>query len=114
MIEDYDTKRKASIEAKRKELDEEEKHFARLRKVFGTPEGTDIFIWLLDLLHYWTERIDSDRHMGRFELGRYLFNQMCLADMATVNEVLARRSKAAESMRIEERRALDLQEKGRL
>jgi hypothetical protein len=95
-------------ERKRAALIEEERHYETLRRVFSTADGADVLEWILtDLCGYWRVRLDGERELGKFELGRHLFNQVCMADIGIIHNMLDPRRKAAEAVRIEERRKME-------
>jgi hypothetical protein len=98
-------------EAQRNALIEEDRHYANIKRVFGTADGLDVLEWLLtDLCGYWRSRFDTEGERGKFELGRFIFNQVCVADIDICHALLERRRKQAEAVRNEERRRI---EKGR-
>ena len=108
MIDDHDEQH---AESQRKALLEEENHYATIRRVFGTQDGMDVLEWLLtDLCGYWRSRFDTEGERGKFELGRFIFNQVCVADIEICHALLERRRNQAESVRIAEKRMI---EKGR-
>lgn len=89
-------------------LASEERRYAQLKKVFGSPEGIEVLEWLLtDLCGFWRGSLDSDRTLGKFDLGRTLFNQVCMADIEIGHTLLARRRNMAIEARNEERRRLE-------
>jgi hypothetical protein len=105
---DYDHQKK--VDDQRAALAKEESHYNAVRRVFGSPEGADVLEWLLnDLCGYWRNRLDSEREIGKFELGRTLFNQVCMADIEIAHGLLDRRRKQAEAVRNEERRRIEKQ-----
>lgn len=105
MIEDAD---QARAEAQRKALADEENHYLRIKRVFGTSEGTEVLEWLLtDLCGYWRGGFDSEREFGRFELGRTIFNQICVADIGIAHNLLDRMRNQAEAVRLAERRRIE-------
>jgi hypothetical protein len=105
VLDEHDEQR---AEAQRKALIEEDKHYATLRRVFGTPDGMDVLEWLLtDLCGYWRSRFDTEGERGKFELGRFIFNQVCVADIDIAHNLLDRRRKQAEAVRNEERKRID-------
>lgn len=105
MDDDNTTRRK---EQQRKALIEEENHYNALKRVFGSEEGTSILEWVLtELCGYWRGGLSSDREIGKFELGRTLFNQVCMADIAIVHNILDRRRKQAEAVRNAERKRIE-------
>ncbi len=99
MIDDYDDRQQANAEAQRKALIEEENRIVRLRRVFGSGEGLDVLEWILQLSGYWVGEFHDERAIGRFELGRHIFNQVCMADLGIASAILDRRRKAAEAVR---------------
>ena len=108
MIDDHDQKRFEQIKSA---LAKEETHYNKLKRVFGTADGLDVLEWLLsDLCGYWRSRLDSERELGKFELGRNIFNQVCMADLDIAHSLLDRRRREAEAVRNKERRRI---EKGR-
>jgi hypothetical protein len=100
-------------DAKRKELHrtallQEENHYNAIKRVFGTDDGTVVLEWLLtDLCGYWRGSLANERELGRFELGRTVFNQVCMADIEIAHNLLDRRRKAAEAVRNEERKRIE-------
>jgi hypothetical protein len=107
-VDDFDQSQLARQEAQRKALADEENHYLRIKRVFGTPEGTEVLEWLLtELCGYWRGSFDSEREFGRFELGRTIFNQICVADIGIAHNLLDRRRNQAEAVRIEERRRIE-------
>src|SRR3989304_9323405 len=96
-------------EAHRADLMAEEKHYNQLKRVFGTPEGLDVLEWLLtDVCGYWRGRLDTERELGKFELGRLVFNQVCIADVEIAHAMLDRRRRQAEAIRNQEKRKVDV------
>jgi hypothetical protein len=109
VIDDTDKDRAA---AQRQALMQEEAHYNALKRVFGTDTGLDVLEWLLtDLCGYWRGRLDNERELGKFELGRFIFNQVCMADMNIAHSLLDRRRKAAEAVRNAERQRIEKQSK---
>ena len=105
VLDDNDEQR---AEAQRKALIDEEAHYNALRRVFGTQEGADILEWLLtDLCGYWRGSLVTERELGRFELGRTIFNQVCMADIDIAHGMLDRRRRKAELVRNEERKRIE-------
>ena len=105
MLDEPDEQR---AEAHRKALIDEDNHYAALRRVFGTPDGMDVLEWLLtDLCGYWRSRFDTEGERGKFELGRLVFNQICVADIEICHALLERRRKAAEAVRNAERKQIE-------
>jgi len=94
------TNRKAVIDAKRKEFQAEEAHYRRIKAVFGTQDGRDVLAWVLDLCGFWASRLPDERQLGKFELGRAIFNAVCVADIDLASDQLSRRR----SMALEHRR----------
>lgn len=107
-------KRKTVYDAKRKELLEEDAHYKRLATVFGTKDGREVLAWLLDLCGYWTDRMDTERLLGRFELGRVIFNHICVADFDIASDQINRRRLLALEARRDEQRRLEKMEKERI
>ncbi len=105
MLDEHDEQR---AEAQRKALIDEEKHYATIKRVFGTADGLDVLEWLLtDLCGYWRSRFDTEGERGKFELGRFIFNQVCVADIEICHELLERRRKQTEAIRNEEKRRIE-------
>jgi hypothetical protein len=105
VIDDNDEQR---AEAQRKALIEEDNHYANLRRVFGTADGLDALEWLLsDLCGYWRSRFDTEGERGKFELGRFIFNQVCLADIDIAHNLLDRQRRKAEAVRNAERKRIE-------
>ena len=95
-------------EQQQAELAKEEAHYGRLQRVFGTADGLDVLEWLLtDVCGFWRSRLDTERELGKFELGRTLFNQVCMADIEIAHSLLDRRRRQAEAVRNAERRKLE-------
>ena len=94
-------------EAQRRALLEEEAHYASLSRVFGQSEGIEALEWLLEIAGYWSRVLSDERAIGKFELGRFIFDQVCLADLSIAHKVLERRRKKAEDVRSKERRRID-------
>lgn len=109
---DRESQKKARIDAKRKDLLEEEAHLARLKAVFGTSDGIAVFEWFLDVSGYWSGSIPDERALGKFELARFVFNQVCLADLEIAHRILDGRRVAAENIRRNERRKIEEEAKG--
>jgi hypothetical protein len=107
MIDDYDSRQDASNEKRRKALVEEENHRIILQRVFGSDDGAYVLRWLLDLCGYWASSFPTERAFGKFELGRTVFNQLCLVDLSIINALLDRRRQQAEAVRIEERKRIE-------
>lgn len=105
MSDEHDQKRREQHAAA---LAKDEAHYNKLKRVFGTPEGLDVLEWLLtDLCGYWRGSLDTERELGKFELGRTLFNQVCMADIGIAHFMLDSRRRQAEAVRIEERKRLE-------
>ena len=105
MLDDSDEQR---AEYQRKELIAEEAHYNSLRRVFGTEEGANILEWLLtDLCGYWRGSLVTERELGRFELGRTIFNQVCMADIEIAHGLLDRRQRQAEAVRNAEKKRIE-------
>lgn len=105
MSDDIDEQR---AEAQRKALIDEEAHYNALKRVFGTAEGADILEWLLtDLCGYWRGSLATERELGRFELGRTVFNQVCMADIDIAHGLLERRRHKAEAVRNAEKKRIE-------
>ena len=104
MLEDDEQR----AEDKRKALLDEENHYAVIRRVFGTTDGLDVLEWLLtDLCGYWRSRFDTEGERGKFELGRFIFNQVCVADIEICHALLERRRKQAEAIRNAEKKRIE-------
>ena len=104
MSDDTDNRAEEKLSA----LLAEENHYGQLKRVFGTPDGLDVLEWLLtDVCGYWRGRLDTEREIGKFELGRLVFNQVCLGDIDIVHTLLDRRRKKAEDIRLKEKRAIE-------
>jgi hypothetical protein len=105
VIDENDEQR---AETQRKALIAEEAHYNALRRVFSSEEGANILEWLLtDLCGYWRGSLVTERELGRFELGRTIFNQVCMADIDIAHGLLNRRRKQAEAVRNEERKRIE-------
>jgi hypothetical protein len=103
MLDDLDQIDQRRTEAKRQALLDEENHLARIKRVFGTDDGVAVAEWLLELSGYWKRLLPDERSIGRFDLGRSIFNQICMADLGIANKLLGRRRALAESMRMAEK-----------
>ena len=110
MIGDYDEEQSRAIEAKRSALAEEQKRLMRIKRVFGSGDGLDVLEWLLHISGYWSSELHNERAIGRFELGRFVFNQVSLADIDIAHSLLDRRRKPAEALRQAELKKLDVKE----
>ena len=109
MIDDNDQKR---VETQRQALMREEAHYAALARVFGSPDGIAVLEWLLtDLCGYWRSSLDSERELGKFELGRFVFNHVCMANINIAHTLLDRRRNAAQAVRNAERQRIEKQSK---
>jgi len=105
VLDEHEDKR---AEAHRKALNDEEAHYNAIKRVFGSDEGTSILEWLLtELCGYWRGSLVTERELGRFELGRTIFNQVCMADIEIAHNLLDRRRRQAEAVRNEERKRID-------
>jgi hypothetical protein len=105
VLDEHEDKR---AEAYRKALNDEEAHYNALKRVFGSEEGTDILEWLLtELCGYWRGSLATERELGRFELGRTIFNQVCMSDIEIAHTLLDRRRRQAEAVRNEERKRIE-------
>ncbi len=102
MIDD-DEKR---LEAQRAGLLKEEAHYASLCRVFGTPEGQDVLEWLLEISGFWRSTLETERQLGKFELGRFVFNQICMADADIAHAQLDRKRRQAEAVRNSEKQRI--------
>lgn len=90
------------------ELVKEEKHYKQLATVFGSPDGLDVLEWLLtELCGYWRSGLDTERTIGKYELGRTLFNHISISNLDICSALLDRRRSAAEVERINERRRIE-------
>ena len=71
MSDEHDQKRREQHAAA---LAQEEAHYNRIKRVFGTADGLEVLEWLLsDVCGFWRGRLDNDRELGKFELGRLVF-----------------------------------------
>jgi len=105
VLDEHDEQR---AEAQRKALIDEEDHYNAIKRVFGTEEGTVVLEWLLtELCGYWRGSLVTERELGRFELGRTVFNQVCMADIEIAHNLLDRRRKQAEAVRTAEKRRIE-------
>ena len=99
-------------EAHRKALAKEEAHYAAIARVFGSADGLDVLEWLLtDVCGYWRGSLDSERELGKFELGRFVFNHVCMANINIAHTLLDRRRNAAQAVRNAERQRIEKQAK---
>lgn len=109
MIDDSDQKR---AEVQRQALMREEAHYAAIARVFGSADGVEVLEWLLtDVCGYWRGSLDTERDLGKFELGRFVFNHVCMADMTIAHTLLDRRRNAAQAVRNAERQRIEKQSK---
>jgi hypothetical protein len=106
-VDDFDQDENERIEAKRRALLEEENQYQRLARVFGNADGLEAAEWVLNLSGYWSKVLPDERTLGRFDVGRTFFNELCLADINIAHNLLDRRRKAAELVRTKEKRALE-------
>lgn len=109
-MDDIDEEDRHEREVKLAALVEEENRYKRISRVFGSEDGLTVAEWFLDLAGYWSSLLPDERSLGRFDLGRNFFNQLCLADISIGHALLERRRKRAESVRLKEKRMI---EKGR-
>ena len=101
-----DNKRAAWIEAKRKDLADEESHYERIVRVFGTPEGIRVAEWILqDLCKYWIPSVGAD-DLGRYNVGRTFFDALAVADIGICHRILDARRNLADRQRKAELAAL--------
>ena len=107
MPNDYDEQRSDILKGQLNSLLEEENHYTRLSRVFGTDEGIEIFEWLLELCGYWKSTVAEERQLGKHELGRFIFNQLCVANMNLVVRVLQRRKAESDKVRADERKKVE-------
>lgn len=107
MLDDLEQIDQRRAEARRQALLDEDNHIERIKRVFGTPDGVAVAEWLLELSGYWSRVLPDERAIGRFDLGRSIFNQICLADIGIANQLLDRRRKMAESVRMAEKRRIE-------
>lgn len=104
-------RQKASIDAKRRDLQAEEDHRFRIGKAFGGDDGLAVLEWILsDLCGFWDTSVDSET-LGKFNVGRTLFNHISLANPDIAVAILQRRRQAAESVRMAEIKRLEKMEK---
>lgn len=86
------------------EYSEEKNHYARLARVFESADGFEVLQWLLDITGYWRAALNDERDIARYELGRYIFNQVSLADLAIITRLLdLRRDEKLNQMDAEKR-----------
>lgn len=104
MIDDLEEKHR---EAQRAALVEEEAHYTRLARVFGTGDGVEVLEWLLDVSGLWSRAIPDERAFGKFELGRFIYNQISMADIGIAHALLDRRAHKAQEIRNAERRRVE-------
>lgn len=107
-MKDPDEQTQANAQEHLDVLIKEEAHYTRLANVFGSSEGIEILEWLLEICGYWTASIENERRMGKFEIGRHLLNQLCIADIELVHVILSRRGQVARAeMDAEKKRVSD-------
>jgi len=94
MIDDLEQREHDLLRQQLNRIVEEENHYKRLARVFGTEDGFCIFEWLLELTGYWSTNITGERNLARFELGRTLFDQLSLADLNLALAILDHRCSA--------------------
>ena len=109
MIEDAEERR---VEAQRTALMEEEAHYTRLSRVFGSSDGVEILEWLLELSGLFSRNISDERAFGKFELGRFVYNQISMADVGIAHKLLDRRVRQAQAVRNAERQRIEKSTKG--
>lgn len=94
-------------EAQRQELIDEENRYARLSRVFATDDGIEVLEWLLEHGGYWRSSILDERSLGKFELVRFVFNQICVADTNIIHRLIDRRTKRVEAVRLKEKKRIE-------
>lgn len=107
MADEFEKRERDKIEAKRQALLDEENRLALIARAFGTPDGIELAEWLLELCGYWSRLLADERSIGKFELGRFVFNQICMADIGIVHKLLDRRKRMAEKVRNAEKRKIE-------
>lgn len=95
------------IEAQRAVLNSDENRRVMLSRVFGGADGRELLEWLLDISGFWLSSHPDERAAGKFELGRFVFNSVCMANLETVFEVLIDRRDKAERRMAEYKRRLE-------
>jgi hypothetical protein len=94
---------KTHVDERLKELADEDNRYIRFSKVFGSNEGIEVFTDLLEVCGYWRETINDERTMGKFELGRLLFNLMSVANLEVCHTILKRRADAVITRRMQDK-----------
>jgi len=107
VIEDVDQTRRDNLRSKKQFFIEEENHYTRLGRVFGSEDGKQVFEWILDKTGYWRGHIETERQMGVYEFAKLLFTEISLADIEIANGILARRVKAIRASRKKEKAQVD-------
>ena len=101
---DPDRTGRARLEQMLQERAEEENHYARLARLFGSADGFALLQWLMDITGYWEPGLHDERAVARYELGRLIFNQASLADLAVINRLLdVRREEKLKQLEAEKR-----------
>lgn len=93
------------------ELVEEENHMRRLHNVFGQGDGPAVLAWLLDYCGYWRATVHSEKDVGKLDVGRFLFNQVAMADPEITYQIISARRNEAEKQRQADRQAAELRVK---
>ena len=104
---DPDERHSEQLSANLDALLEEENHYTRLKAVFGTEDGLRVLGWLLDTGGYWRAHIQDARDIGKFEFSRFIFDQVCIADVGICHSVLTDRRERAERNRMAEKKKIE-------
>jgi hypothetical protein len=90
-----DNKRAAWIESKRADLADEESHYNRIKRVFGTDDGIAVAQWILqDLCRYWIPSLGAD-DLGRYNVGRVFIDTLAIADIGICHRIFDARRELA-------------------
>jgi hypothetical protein len=90
---------KREKDAKLQELIEEENNLALIKRVFGNQDGFEVLNWIIsDICNFWVRAI-TPAELGKYEVGRTLFNRVIIADPALAFKILEARKNLAESIR---------------
>ncbi len=101
-----ETGRQAYIEAKRRDIADEDAHYNRIKRVFESPEGIAVAEWILsDLCRYWIPSVGAD-DLGRYNVGRVFFHALSVADIGICHRILDSRRALADRQRAEDKARL--------
>lgn len=111
MEDEFNKRRKAVLDAKRKDIADEENHYATLRRVFNTDDGIAVVKWLLsDLCEFWCSSVD-DNNREKFNVGRTFFHHLTLADVGICTRILAERRADVDAARINDKNLIEKEAK---